>query len=368
MRELLMDTFRKWLWIEDDITLDIVMATVLSALFPGDPVWLLVIGPPGGGKSELVRALSGHHIYSLDTLTTKSLVSGFKEQGKTATFGILPDLDGKVLVIKDLTVMLQNVSARYEENIFTQLRAAYDGEYSSAHGSGLKRQSYKSTFGVVAAVTPIVDEFRTLSSALGERFITIRHYQSRVDAIRRAQENCGQEKVMRPELSKCTEDAIEYYEELARAGGIPTLDDIEGTKIRKLADITSMLRTEVKRDRERNVVVLPGVEIGTRLVKQFTRLSEMLKLYGAWSYSKLIRVANDSISPLRLKVIKSLHELYTANPNEITAHCLLTHKTVSEYCEDMWMLGICDKEVKGKTNTYSFRPEVKELIVESELF
>ena len=369
MRDEILKVFRKWLFIDDEIPLDIVMATALAALFPGDPVWTLLCSSPGGGKTEMVRALSGPYVYSLDSLTTKTLVSGLKDKKSTQKFGILPDLDGKLLVIKDLTVMLQGAAIpRPEENVFTQLRAAYDGEYAAAHGSGHKRQYYKTKFGVIAAVTPIVDRYRVMNSALGERFLTIRIHQNSNESIKKAQENCGKEELMRAELQLAMKSALDYYKSMGTTLGIPMLDTDIMTKIQTLGEITAKLRTEVDRDWQRVVTSLPETEVGTRLVKQLTRLGEMLKLYDAFDYSKLVRVCRDSLNRIREKVARTVFEDYKVTPWDVHRKVGLSYPTIRDACEDLFLLSLCDKEEKGRTPYYSYKPEVLELILKSELF
>ena len=368
MRTDILTTFRKWLHIEDEDSLDIIIASALGSLCPGDPLWTLVIAPPGGGKTEVVRALNGPHVYPLDTITSKTLVSGLREKGKKETYGILPDLDGKLLVIKDLTVMLQQSAARGDETVFAQLRSAYDGEYSAAHGSGHKLQHYKATFGIVAAVTPIVDRYRALNSSLGERFISVRIEQNPTASIRKAQENSGREAIMRAELQDIMLRCLEHYDGIINSLGIPVLPDAEMEKIRDLGDVTAKLRTEVERDRFRNVAVSPGLEVGTRLVKQLTRLGEMLRLYEAYDYRKVTRVARDSMSSIRLSVAKAIYNSMKVSPRDIHKKCQLNYSTVREDCEDLWMMGLCDREEKGNSAMYSFKPEVMDLVISSELF
>jgi len=105
--------------------------TVATGWTEGDALWLYVVGAPGSGKTELVRAFADgrKRAYFLSSLTPNSLVSGLKD-GKH----LLPELDGKTLIIKDFTMTLES----HRENrdaLFGALRDAYDGSYSKAFGS-----------------------------------------------------------------------------------------------------------------------------------------------------------------------------------------------------------------------------------------
>ena len=39
-----LQTMKKWLWIEDENQIKIMMAVAVASQFPGDPIWLFVIG------------------------------------------------------------------------------------------------------------------------------------------------------------------------------------------------------------------------------------------------------------------------------------------------------------------------------------
>ncbi|MBA3328219.1 MAG: hypothetical protein H0T43_07950 [Solirubrobacterales bacterium] len=54
-----------------------MLGTVAANLLDGDPVWLLVVGPPGGAKSEILQATAGlPDVHVAATLTEPALLSG----------------------------------------------------------------------------------------------------------------------------------------------------------------------------------------------------------------------------------------------------------------------------------------------------
>lgn len=368
MRKEVMDVFHRWLEFDDDDPIDIIMASALAVMFPGDPLWLLVVGAPGAGKTEIVRSFTGDLIYPLDTLSSRALISGLRDpKNPNVINGIIQDIDGKLVTIKDLTVMLQtNNLSRAEDNVFNKLRAAYDGEYAEAHGSGFKRQAFRSRFGIIAAVTPVIDKYREQNSSLGERFVTVRVHQDSIKAICKAQENVGQEDIMRMELGDVVKEMMDYYKKHEKIFGIPEINDKDATKIRDLGSLVGKLRTPVDRDFRRNILSIPEPEVGTRLVKQFTRLAQMLSLYCAYDYKKVLRVARDSIHPNRLKTIDALKSIYNATPFQVHQRAKLSEMVAKEQLEDLWMLNILEKTSTGSREYYRFCDSIIEEMVDSE--
>jgi predicted transcriptional regulator len=102
-------------------------------------------------------------------------------------------------------------------------------------------------------------------------------------------------------------------------------------------------------------------------VKQLTRLGDLLNLYEAYDYKKITRVARDCISPMRLKVIRTLSHMMQANPWELYTEANVSYTLTKEICEELWMLGVCDKEDQGKSSNYSFKDEIMDKLIESEM-
>ncbi len=50
--------FKKWLHIDDTAPMLAAAAAVVANLVVGDPVWLLIVGPPSGGKTEIISSCS----------------------------------------------------------------------------------------------------------------------------------------------------------------------------------------------------------------------------------------------------------------------------------------------------------------------
>jgi hypothetical protein len=151
----------------DQEVIDVCLATVESNRLSGDPVWNLITDSSGGGKTELLRAFRTQpEAYFLSTLTEKTLVSGYRDAKKPALDpSLLPHLDGKVLIVDDLSPLL---STRRESRniIMSNLRDAYDGFTDQGKGN-LGQVTYEATFTVLAASTLALDRYDAFEQDLG---------------------------------------------------------------------------------------------------------------------------------------------------------------------------------------------------------
>jgi hypothetical protein len=99
--------FRRHLHLPDPRPLYAALAAVAANRFRDeDPVWLVLIGPSGGGKTEILNALAGlEDIYATASLTGEAaLLSGTprKDRGSGATGGLLRKVgEYGILVLKD---------------------------------------------------------------------------------------------------------------------------------------------------------------------------------------------------------------------------------------------------------------------------
>ena len=105
---------------------------------------------------------------------------------------LLPQLDGRVLIFKDFTTILEKGRDERRE-IIAQFREAYDGTFAKKLGTVDKTISYSSRFGLVAGVTPVIDKHWKVMQQLGERFLKVRWNEKPDLATKRARENEGKE-------------------------------------------------------------------------------------------------------------------------------------------------------------------------------
>lgn len=355
MRDEVLDTFKKWLHVEDEDGIDLIFATAIASMIPGDPIWLFVVDPPGATKTEICRAFTGPHVYSVDWITPQSLISGFRSK-KGVSIDILPDLDGKLLVIKDFTTILQKPD-KTKDDLFSTLRAAYDGELAVAFGSGVKRKAVQSRFGILAAVTQEIDHYYKVHTLLGERFLKLRPLYDRKQAVKSAIKHSGQEIDMREEISEVIKIALDFYKLKAKNPRQPSDDTAK--KVEALADLTAILRTGIPRGHGHQVRHEPEAEVGTRLGKQFIRVAQSLLTYGAYSYSKIVRLAEDTVPKPRMKMIRALQH-GALNTTDLVAATKMPKFVIHDTGEELHLLGVIERSLDSDTYVHELIPEFKQ--------
>lgn len=311
---------KKWLYLEptDIAFIDVALAALLDREIPGDPVWLYLIAPPGGVKSELLRAFRVYNrAYTLDTLTTSTFVSGLSEKDKETgervpVAGILRDLDGRTVIVKDFTTIL-NSSEETKTEIYGQLRSIYDGYFEKAFGTMRRKVSVEAVIGLLVGVTPVIDKYTRMQSSLGERFLKIRNNPDRLKAATRALENGGKERQMRAELARATETFLQSLDFTV----IPEISSEYREDILKMAMYVGYMRANVWETYENGRVVdmeLMGSEVPTRLAKQFKHLARLLAIVRGRKYvseedmKTLGRVARDTAETKKQAIIAHYKE------------------------------------------------------------
>ncbi|MBP6944614.1 hypothetical protein KBB85_01180 [Patescibacteria group bacterium] len=160
--------------IVDSSVFDLVVATYIAAkLRTTPPIWLMLVGAPSSFKTELVRLIDLPEIYSLDTLTENAFASGYVKADGSEPEDLLPLLDGKCLVIKDLTTLF-SLKEDTIKKILGDLTSIFDGKFEKFTATrGDVR--YYSQFSMATCITPaILSKHHTYMHQLGGRFFFIR--------------------------------------------------------------------------------------------------------------------------------------------------------------------------------------------------
>lgn len=312
---------------EELMPVDFVMASYLTAFLPGavEKSWGDLCGPPACGKTEILRALEDgqQRTVMLDTLTTNAFSSAMKDpDDPTKDFSLLYQLSNgrmpkgpKVLVIKEFSTFL-NMPRDKVNQVFADLRAAYDGTYTTAAGNiGLQTKT-DLNFGMLTACTEKLDEFRRTNQTLGERTVVCRigrstsSYEARASVADHVIQGCRLQKAMlRARIKTATKNALdEAIRTITRTKGRVGQSEEFLQKLGRLCAVATSVRTApLSKTSYANLAEGPG-----RLIGQLTAWGDCRVLFdgrASWTaddYRMVRRVAQDTMPPESLRALFSI--------------------------------------------------------------
>lgn len=361
-------------------SIDLVLASCISVLVPGEPIWIFLYGPPSCGKSLLIEAFGGSNDYFdyASKVTATSLVSGWKPQNGEDDSSTLPKINNKTLFIKDLTVLLGMPEA-VQQQLWDLLRDAYDGFIKVIFGNGKTFTATGIKFGIVAGVTNAIHARN--DSDMGERFLKIDYLGSSDKFSEDEHMDAAWESMDKKKENKrlLLETVLGYYKHLITDFSVDKL--VPGAKvampirnkIKRLAQLVAKLRAKVIKDRHEGMKMRPVPEVATRLYLQFGVLIRCLAYVRQESdvtedtYIAFRKIAFDSTNGLNLEVIEYLFKHKGASRAAMISDLRIPSTRMHQILSDFDQLNIItkSKEDNGKGGGRdSFRYTLSEDITE----
>ena len=283
-------------------------------------VWLQVVGPPSSGKTESVLPFSGDEMaVFISELTENSLMSSYVSENGDEDMSLIPKLDGKLLVIKDLTLTL-DLPPKQRDKVIATLRDAYDGETGRASGTK-GTQQYKSKFGVLACVTDEIDQFMARHQRLGERFLMFRMQREPLAFKERHERSyhvmsqaLDKKDQWKAELRAAVQESLKEIRVLCRQNPRLPLKEEDVWSILRPGDLLALLRTSSGNE----TAISP--EMGGRVCQQLMNLGRAHMIadgrteWGPSEDALVRRVAVDSLEPLRKRIVRAMYKLGPHRP------------------------------------------------------
>ena len=286
-----------------------VYAAVAAHRLSGQPVWPMLVAPPGSLKTETLDALQGlPKVHFIDSVTPNTFISGQIQEGKKR--GLPPSLldrlgKSAILVYADFGTVL-GMNRERRGSVLADMRRIYDGRLRKEFGTSEPVPEWQGRITFAVAATPDVDRYHSIFQTLGERFVMIRsHRPGGVDAA----------------LQAMNQDVRRVKEELRQAvhdlfAGIPgDVTDVDVARdfqlqIAALAEVAVRARTHVARDRSKDIIYNPEPEAPTRLAQQLCQLAKGSALLigrravEAEDLALVRRVAFDCIPATRREILE----------------------------------------------------------------
>jgi hypothetical protein len=329
-----------------------ILAAYVVNMLPIDPVWLMIVGSPSGGKTAALSILSElPDTFPISTVTQAALLSGSpkREIAKDATGGVLRELGERgVITIKDFSTILSSNKDTLT-SVIAAFREMYDGSLTRTFGTdGGRKETWRGKVTVIAAVTQALDQKHEVIALLGERFLTIRlktNSELSLRMTRKALEDGPEEREAKDSLSRLAKAIVSLVNVPGRCEPLPrSVKD----GLTTLADLVSQCRSPIERDgRTREIDGVPFREEGPRLARQLASLYRGLLTIGnteqeAWD--KVRRIALDSMPELRRRAIFSLKACDTPERTSVIAQaCNCPTTTTRRALEDLAYLGLIQR-------------------------
>ncbi len=345
-------TVTDWLLLQDPDVLPVILGAIVAHRFAGTSPWLLIVAPPSGTKTELLRATwNVPGVYPLSELTARTFASGLETHGDDPS--LLARLTDEVLVLKDFTTVLE-MPREERQAILAQLRELYDGRFDKVWGTG-KELHWEGRLGFVAGVTPVIDSHHAVMAVLGERFMILRMQQpSRKAVAQKALRNAEYETRMRGELATVVRSFLASLPNTP-----PAVPEEMRTRLASLADFVTRCRSGVVRDGyRRELEYAPEPEMPARLAKQLFELLRGVALALGHheaideDLDRISRVAFDCIPAVRRVVLRAIatrkdidESLTTTN---VAQGVQYSTATVRRALEDLQALGILTVTKRGQ--------------------
>lgn len=374
----------------DAIELVLATAASLSLIRKEQPMltWLLIVGNPSSFKTAGVLPLRGLDIaYFLDNLTENSFLSGYvsdedRKNGKGKNGPkpqLLHELDGKVLVIKDLTTLFSGKDEKVKK-ILGELQSIFDGCYRKATGTvGVLEAD--SLFNLVACITPTaIKQHQRYMSEIGSRFLMFR-----LPALTSPQREEGFERVWDEEQQETRWGSLKQlvstlFTELKDTP--PSLEPETPNQRSELNDLSLLLArgrgvlvtervtdiNEADRESASYCIVDTQIEEPFRALYQLRTLARGLALIHGRNHvtdhelELLRRVVFSTIEPNRAKLLGlfSAHQRVT---RELCAEALDRSPTrIVQLLEALEKLDLVVQEKQGTKMTYLPNPELENIL------
>jgi hypothetical protein len=353
--------------------LDVFFGTIIANLkMSGRPVWLLMIGPPGSGKTLPMTAVQNSpHVYTVSSFKPTALISGWGLKG-SEDMSLIPKLDGKILMVKDMSsVLSQNREVVAE--ILGLLRDAYDGSCGKAYGTGVEKL-YESSFGFIGATTPDIDSNWSLNVRLGERFIRYR-IKSTLDHVYHKIDKALETLFEEPKAEGVLEEAaLSLMKHLMREGGqVPKLSMPK--QIGRLAQLGAILRTGVSRNSFNNhILVIPEWEEATRYAKQLAKMAVSLAYIrdkpanDEEEFEDLRAIVRDSLDARVERICQAIISYPNSDSTAIAQRIGLPDWTVRQILQDLEISRILLGSKNGLIIEWDFVPWLKGQIEQFKLW
>lgn len=353
----------EWFYKPDFEALKVLCACYISHFdLSVDPIWLFLVGPSRSGKSSIaVKGLSFlPYTELLSTLKSTSLCSGFGEGNGLLNKIMLEEKEKDrhaIWLLNDFTTIL-NQDNKNRDELIGELRQVADRSFSKPFGNQDKTFVFDGKVSIIAATTPVIENYWSINRAMGERFVEL-HWKTSTDEdrqgyVRYASKMIGHEE----EIYKRYKFLLEQY--IMNPELNLNYCSIDSDRFSYMADFVTIMRNTVHRDKMNKITHVNQRELPTGLAKTFSQVARANAcLNGRYTVNdedfRLIRrLALDNVPNTRKKFLKMIIEggvNYRISKEKLMDLAWMkgiTKHGVNYHIEELKVLKIIELESTGK--------------------
>ncbi len=353
--------FQDFMHFPDPAPLYATMGAVAANMLPGNPVWLMLIGAPSTGKTQLLETLMNvpgiHSVSSLKGEAVLLSAVGKKDRMSSATGGILRQIgEHGALVIKDFTSMISMPHDALTQTM-AALREIYDGKWQRGVGAeGGHVMTWEGKIAMLAACTQVIDQHHAINNDMGERWVYFRYpesdgYGETMRVLQIADPEAA--RVRMRELVRCFFDALglEWGEDYPKR----KFTLAESNRLAAIAAFSARARSAVKRNNyTREVEDTPQRESPTRLASALAQLvlgMEMIGVDEGERWRVVGKIAMDCMPEVRRKALVGIRERQAKGVestwDDVQKDLQCSSSTIRRVVEDLEILEVIQR-VPGK--------------------
>jgi hypothetical protein len=340
---------RRWLLIPDPFIIKLICAHYVTNRLPRHPVWLMLVAPSGGGKTEFLNGLLYlPDIFPISILTPNTFLSGMPGKNDAS---LLPKLNNKIMLYKDWTTVL-SMQKDAKAELLAQFREIYDGSMKKVFGNG-KIREWNGRTSLLAASTEAIDLSQQQYTHLGERFLFYRIIMpDRKEVSRRALNNANNQEEMAWDIQKAF---FQFFKgiDFDHLGTFDSLPECLQSDLVNLADFATLARSGVIRETgfKKEVIFVPGAEMPTRIIQQLVSIIVGCIVVNGGKImpedmDMVYKVTLDSIPQTNRMVIMEMAKGDEQTTAEIATGLGYPTPPIRMYLENLALHGVC-KRIKG---------------------
>lgn len=337
---------------ENDTIIDCVLAICLATKLPGDSIWLMIVGAPSTGKTELVNIMNKvPHVHGVSTLTENTFLSSMRNaNGKENS--LLHRIGAKgMILMKDYTTVV-SMRAEKKEQILAQMREIFDGALKKESGNGVS-QEWKGKINWIGCVTDVIYSVGGESAAMGRRSMVYElpalTDDMRLDMGRAANKIRNNIGSIREELQDAVNDFIKYkIDNMPKE--LPSLSAEMEEDLLQISSFVTKVRTGVERDFRGTLQLVYESEGLTRFNSQITKTVETMlyisdKTGVDEDYKKFaFKIGIDSIPKQRRIALMILTEYAAVTAKGVAIKTGMPTETIRMALEELAALHIVERK------------------------